>query len=70
MGSFADAPACRAVGACLLGVAAILTWLVTIAFGTRGPARLARCMRSLTGVNRLVNVSLPEVAIQYVSSGK
>jgi hypothetical protein len=70
MGSFADTPACRAVGARFLGFGAILTWLATIALCTRSPARFARCMCSLAWLGRFVNMSLPEVAIQYISSGK
>jgi hypothetical protein len=70
MGGFADSPTCRAIGACLLGIGAILTWLATIALCARSPARLTRCMRSLAWLGRFVYMSLPEVAIQYVSPGE
>lgn len=70
MGRFADTPAYRAVGARSLGVTTILTWLTTIALGARSPARLTSCVCSLTWLGRFVNMSLPEVAIQYVSSGE
>jgi hypothetical protein len=70
MGSFANTPACRAVGARFLGFGAVLTWLAAIAFCTCSPARFARCMSPLTWLGRFVNMSLPEVAIQYISPGK
>jgi hypothetical protein len=70
MGSFADTPACGAIRARFLHVVAVSTWLAAIALFARSPARIARCMCSLTRLGGLMNMSLPEVAIEYVTSGK
>jgi hypothetical protein len=69
---FADAATVSAVDTCLLRIGAALTWLFAVAFDACRSARETSSMYSLARSSKLVDVdmTLAEVAVQYVSSGK